>query len=85
MDLEIAGEPIVIIDTPGRRVDVIFEARVSPNSVPQEPVAQYPEIIEVRWFDPARLPRLQEEAAGALSESGERKATGRRTTSRAGT
>lgn len=68
LELEIEGEPTIIVDSPGRRVDVIFVARVSSASPPQEPVAQYPEIVEVRWFDLAELPRLQEEAAGALSE-----------------
>ncbi|HUQ62401.1 MAG TPA: NUDIX domain-containing protein [Acidimicrobiales bacterium] len=77
VELEVDGEPTIIVDSPGRRVDVIFEARIAASSLRQEPVAHYPEIIEVRWFDPARLPRLQEEAAGALSEKcGEQRANG---------
>lgn len=66
LELEIDGEPTTIVDAPSRRVDVIFEARVVAASPPQVPVAQYPEIIEVGWFDLGRLPPLQEEAADAL-------------------
>jgi 8-oxo-dGTP diphosphatase len=69
LELEIDGEPTVIVDVRGRRVDVIFEARLSPATPEQEPVARYPEIVEVRWFEPSKLPRLQEEAAGALNQS----------------
>lgn len=68
LDLEVTAGPKVLVDAPGRRVDVIFEARLAPDSPAQQPVAKFPEIVEVRWFSPARLPDLQEEAAGALSD-----------------
>jgi 8-oxo-dGTP pyrophosphatase MutT (NUDIX family) len=67
LDLEVTAGPTVILDAPGRRVDVIFEARLAAGSPAQQPVAKFPEIVEVRWFSPAGLPDLQEEAAGALS------------------
>jgi 8-oxo-dGTP pyrophosphatase MutT (NUDIX family) len=68
LDLDVTSGPTVIVDAPGRRVDVIFEARISPESKRQVAVANFPEIVEVRWFQPGRLPQLQEEAAGALSD-----------------
>jgi 8-oxo-dGTP pyrophosphatase MutT (NUDIX family) len=68
LDLELEGAPRTTVHVAGRRIDVIFQARISPNPTRQEPVARYPEIVEVRWFDPAELPPLQEEAADALSE-----------------
>ncbi|MDQ6910806.1 MAG: NUDIX domain-containing protein [Actinomycetota bacterium] len=68
LDLELTTGPTVIVDSPGRRIDVIFEARVLPDSPRQVAVAHFPEIVEVQWFQPGRLPQLQEEAAGALTD-----------------
>lgn len=67
LDLELTTVPTVVVDAPGRRVDVIFEARVLPGSPRQVAVPNSPEILEVRWFQPGRLPQLQEEAVGALT------------------
>ena len=69
LDLRVTAGPRLILDAPGRRVDVIFEARIAPDSPRQQAVAKYPEILEVGWFLPSRLPHLQEEAAGALSDA----------------
>jgi 8-oxo-dGTP pyrophosphatase MutT (NUDIX family) len=66
VDVDLDGERMVIIDVDGRRVDVVFPARISERSPNQTPEPQPPEVVEVRWFDSANLPRLQEEAAAAL-------------------
>lgn len=66
VEVELDGEPKVVIHPEGRRVDVVYAARVAAGSPAQEPYAVLPEIVEVGWFDPSRFPRLQEEAATAL-------------------
>lgn len=67
VDVKLDGEPKVVIDPHSRRVDVVYAARIAARSAVQEPTAVMPEIVEVGWFDPARFPRLQEEAASALA------------------
>ena len=65
LDVEVVGEPAVVVAPDPRRVDVVFRARPRgplPDLV--EPVS--PEISAVRWHLPGELPELQEEAAQAL-------------------
>lgn len=64
VDVEVLGEPAVVVDPAPQRVDLVFRARVRPGS--PEPSPQSPEIDEVRWFLPTELPELQFETSGAL-------------------
>jgi len=67
LDVELTGEPVVVVDPDARRVDVIFRGRPSVSqSEDVEPSS--PEIVEARWFLPGELPQLQPEAASALME-----------------
>lgn len=65
LDVVLVGEPAVVVAAEPRRVDVIFRAR--PARAEEEAAApQSPEIVEVGWFPPDRLPELQHETSGAL-------------------
>lgn len=64
LDVELLGEPSVVVDPGPRRVDVVFRGR--PVGDPSAASAGSPEIVELAWFPPDALPRLQHEAAGAL-------------------
>ena len=65
LDVEVVGEPTVVIDAEARRVDVVFRGRPR-HDVPGELVPRSPEIVELRWCQPNDLPELQEEAAEAI-------------------
>jgi 8-oxo-dGTP diphosphatase len=64
LDIELLGEPAVVVDPDPQRVDVVFRAR--PVSDPAGTSVGSPEIVELAWFPPDALPRLEHEAAGAL-------------------
>jgi 8-oxo-dGTP diphosphatase len=64
LEIKLLGEPAVVVDPGPRRVDVVFRAR--PVGDPASAGAGSPEIVELGWFPPDALPRLQHEAAGAL-------------------
>ena len=66
LDIEIAGEPSVVVDPGPRRVDVVFRARPADGADPDDVRPCSPEIEEVRWVPPDALPELQHEASGAL-------------------
>ena len=66
LEVEIIGEPAVVVDAGPRRVDVVYRARVLRGSDPDVAAPGSPEITELGWFDPAALPELQHETAGAL-------------------
>ena len=63
VDIEIVGEPAVVVDPDARRVDVIFRCRMEDG---QEPRPVPPEVTDVGWFPTSALPELQHEAAEAL-------------------
>lgn len=65
LDVELVGEPAVVVDPVPRRIDVIFRARPSGAEVP-DAVPSSPEITEARWFAPDALPELQAETSSAL-------------------
>ena len=65
VDVETLGEPLVIIDSKVRRVDVVFRCRIEPP-VPDDFDADSVEIVEARWFPKDRLPAMQKETAEAL-------------------
>jgi ADP-ribose pyrophosphatase YjhB (NUDIX family) len=63
IDIEVVGEPAVVVEPGSRRVDVVYRCRTGePDRVRAVP----PEVVECRWFPPDALPELQHEAAGAL-------------------
>ena len=63
IDIDVVGEPAVVVAPEPRRVDVVFRCRTD-QADDARPVP--PEVVEVGWFDRDRLPDLQHEAAGAL-------------------
>jgi len=63
----VTGEPAVVVDPRPRRVDVIYRARLAHPDDAERVAPRSPEIVEVGWFPPDRLPELQFEAAGALA------------------
>lgn len=65
LDVELIGEPAVVVDSRPQRVDVVFRAR--PATAGDGGVrASSAEILEVRWFPVDDLPELQHEAIAAL-------------------
>jgi ADP-ribose pyrophosphatase YjhB (NUDIX family) len=66
LDVELVGEPVVVVDPEPRRVDIVFRAR--PTSAASTAVLEptSPEIVEIGWFLPTELPRLQHETASAV-------------------
>lgn len=66
LEVELLGEPAVVVDAEPQRVDLVFRARpadgadlgaIEPGSV---------EIVETRWFPRTDLPALQFETTTAL-------------------
>lgn len=70
IDVELQGQPVVVVDAGARRVDVIFTARLAEESDQPERTAHSPEITDARWFPPDGLPSLLPEATSALIELG---------------
>ena len=70
IDVELEGLPVVVIDSPMRRVDVVFNARLTESSAEPETTTHSPEISAARWFAPDDLPDLLPEATAALIQLG---------------
>jgi 8-oxo-dGTP diphosphatase len=70
IDVELDGLPVVVIDSPMRRVDVVFNARLTESSAEPETTTHSPEISAARWFAPDDLPDLLPEATAALIQLG---------------
>jgi len=66
LDIELLGEPAVVVDAAPQRVDVVFRAALADGQDPDAVQLGSAEIVEARWFGPAELPELQFETAGAL-------------------
>lgn len=66
LDIDVVGEPAVVVDPGPRRVDIVFRARPAAGAAPDDIRPTSPEIVECRWFAPDALPELQHEASGAL-------------------
>jgi 8-oxo-dGTP diphosphatase len=64
LDIELLGEPAVVVDPYERRVDVVFAARLRDGCA--DAVSVSAEIVESRWFAPDDLPDLQHETVSAL-------------------
>lgn len=70
IDVEVQGLPVVVVDSPARRVDIIFTARLADGSRQPEHTPHSPEIADARWFPPDGLPSLLPEATAALVQLG---------------
>lgn len=66
LDVELLGEPAVVVDAEPQRVDVVFRATPAAGQDPEALRLGSAEIVEARWFGPSELPELQFETAGAL-------------------
>lgn len=66
LDVELLGEPAVVVDAEPQRVDVIFRAALASGVSDQDVRVGSAEIVDARWFPPDQLPELQFETAGAL-------------------
>src|SRR4051794_5767407 len=66
LDVELVGEPAVVVAPEPRRVDVVYRCRVADGVDPDGIRLQSPEILEARWIAREGLPELQQEATGAL-------------------
>jgi len=66
VDIELVGEPAVVVAPRPRRVDVVYRARLAPGVEADDVRPVSPEIVEVRWVARDELPELQDEAAGGL-------------------
>jgi len=64
IDVDVLGEPAVVVDPDPQRVDLVFRARARDADAEPRPVSA--EILEVRWFAADELPELQFETSGAL-------------------
>ncbi len=66
LDVELVGEPAVVVDAIPQRVDVVYRARLARGGDPDRATPLSPEIKSLRWFPRSELPELQHETAGAL-------------------
>jgi len=66
LDIVLVSEPAVVIDPSPRRVDVVFRARLVDDADAERARPTSVEIVEVGWFPPAELPRLQFETTQAI-------------------
>jgi ADP-ribose pyrophosphatase YjhB (NUDIX family) len=66
MDVELLGDPAVVVDEEAQRVDVVFRGRPAAGADPELARPCSPEILEVGWFPADDLPDLQFETSGAL-------------------
>ena len=66
LEIDLVGEPAVVVAPQPRRVDLVFRARPLDSVDPDDMGPRSPEIVEARWFTKDELPELQHEAAGAL-------------------
>lgn len=66
LDVELSGEPAVVVDASAQRVDLVYRARPAPGADPATAGPRSPEIVDARWFPVDALPELQHETSGAL-------------------
>ena len=64
IDVEVLGEPTVVVAPEPQRVDIIFRAR--PTGAAAEPHPRSAEIVDAQWFAYDDLPELQEELSQAM-------------------
>lgn len=66
LQVELLGEPGVVVDPDPRRIDIVYRARPEPGTDADRAAPTSPEIAEARWFAPEELPDLQHETVSAL-------------------
>ncbi len=66
LEVELIGEPAVVVDAEPQRIDIVYRARPAANATTDTLTSRSPEIVEFGWFPPDGLPELQSEAIGAL-------------------
>ncbi|MBW8824822.1 MAG: NUDIX hydrolase [Acidobacteria bacterium] len=66
LDVDLQGEPAVVVVPGPRRVDVVYRCRPVAGASLDDLRPRSPEIVDVRWFPQDGLPELQHEASGAL-------------------
>lgn len=66
LEVDLVGDPAVVVDAGAQRIDIVFRARLAPGVDPASARAASPEILELAWFRPDDLPDLQFETSGAL-------------------
>lgn len=66
LDIELVGEPAVVVEALPQRIDIVYRARPAPGASIAAVAPHTPEIAECRWFAPDALPELQAETATAL-------------------
>jgi len=64
IDVELIGEPAVVVDPKVQRIDFVYRGRPVDAAAVAHPAS--PEIAEVRWFPRDALPELQRELTEAL-------------------
>lgn len=65
-EVELVGDPAVVVDPEPQRVDVVFRARPVDGADVDGVTPRSPEIVEAGWFRRDELPELQHETASAL-------------------
>lgn len=66
VEIDLVGEPAVVVDATARRVDLAYRARLANGQDPGSARPGSPEIVQARWFPRDALPELQHETTGAL-------------------
>jgi len=66
LTVALVGEPVVVVDSEPRRVDIVYRARPARGADVAAIRPTSPEIVEARWFAPTELPRVQAETAAAV-------------------
>jgi len=66
LNIELVGEPAVVVESDLQRVDVVYRARPAVGADPDGLQAGSAEIESWTWFAPEQLPELQPETASAL-------------------
>ena len=56
LDIELVGDPTVIVETTAQRVNFIFDAVPAAGADPDKIEPQASEILELGWFDVDKLP-----------------------------
>jgi 8-oxo-dGTP diphosphatase len=67
LEIELVGEPAVVVAPRPRRVDLVYRCRPAPGVDPDGARPRSPEIVDASWLLPHELPELQDEAAGGLA------------------
>ncbi|MBL8778469.1 MAG: NUDIX domain-containing protein [Acidimicrobiales bacterium] len=66
LEVDLWGEPAVVVDAVPQRVDLVYRARLSAGAALDDVRPVSAEIAEARWFPPDALPELQHETTTAL-------------------